>query len=426
MNNRLSFRRFLTSASLWFLTGILLFAPWARADGPPQRSMENRFLFVIDTSSAMKARKQGVLEAVNELLQSGMKGELRKADTIGLWTYSDHLDTDFPMEVWSDQKKDTILQEMREHVDHLRYEKRAHLEKAMPSIMQVLANSERLTVIFIFDGSDSIKGTPFDKDINELQKRYAREFRASSEPFVTVLAARNGLFFDYTINYPSTVIVPHTADPLPPPETNAPPIVTVTAPSPPEPVPAPPKTNVQIILSGSDFAHKSSPPPPTATNITTSMIPEPGPVPAAATNVPPPVETVPIAAQSSAQTNAVPTEPQPTSEPIVLTPTPMVSTTAPTKPVITKPANPVVAEPASSSMAAGTNTLAPPSDSKAFAPIAPAAVPIVPAVVAATTAELVMAFSLLTIAIVLVLFLVRRWRGGSQPSLISQSIDRPR
>jgi hypothetical protein len=38
----------------------------------------------------------------------------------------------------------------------------------------------------------------------------------------------------------------------------------------------------------------------------------------------------------------------------------------------------------------------------------------------------VMAFSLLTIAVVLVVFLVRRSRGGSQPSLISQSIDRPR
>jgi hypothetical protein len=37
-----------------------------------------------------------------------------------------------------------------------------------------------------------------------------------------------------------------------------------------------------------------------------------------------------------------------------------------------------------------------------------------------------MAFSLLTIAVVLVVFLVRRSRKAPQPSLISQSIDRPR
>jgi hypothetical protein len=62
------------------------------------------------------------------------------------------------------------------------------------------------------------------------------------------------------------------------------------------------------------------------------------------------------------------------------------------------------------------------------API-PAAAPIAPAVLAATTGQLaamfIIAFSLLTIAVVLVLFLVRRWRGP-QPSLISQSIDRSR
>jgi hypothetical protein len=39
---------------------------------------------------------------------------------------------------------------------------------------------------------------------------------------------------------------------------------------------------------------------------------------------------------------------------------------------------------------------------------------------------LVMAFSLLTIAVALVVLLVWRWRGRSQPSLISRSLDRSR
>jgi hypothetical protein len=38
----------------------------------------------------------------------------------------------------------------------------------------------------------------------------------------------------------------------------------------------------------------------------------------------------------------------------------------------------------------------------------------------------VIAFSLLVIAVVLVVFLVRRSRGHASPSLISQSIDRGR
>jgi hypothetical protein len=41
-------------------------------------------------------------------------------------------------------------------------------------------------------------------------------------------------------------------------------------------------------------------------------------------------------------------------------------------------------------------------------------------------ALIIIAFSLLTIAVVLVVFLVRRSRRPAQSSLISQSMDRPR
>jgi von Willebrand factor type A domain len=436
MNNPFSFRHFLNSVPLWILAIVLLPIMPSRADDqPPERRMENRFLFVIDTSSAMKSRKQGVAEAVNGLLESGMRGELRKGDTIGLWTYSDRLDADFPMEVWSDDKKKSILSEVREHVDHLRYEKHAHLEKAMPSIKDVVANSERLTIILIFDGSELIKGTSFDKDINDLHKRYAREFRNASEPFVTVLAARKGLFFDYTINYPSTVIVPHTADPLPPPETNAPPALAVTEPPPPV-EPETPKTHIPIVLSGPDFARKASAPAPSITNTPTATVPAPAP-PVATTNVALPPEAAPLAAGQTAPTNVAALEPQPpTASPSSITPVATSTPPAPSNPPIatvpapsssapslTKPAKPAVVESAPSTMAVMTNTAAPAAAPKATAPANSA-------LVAATTGELtamfVIAFSLLTIAVVLVLLLVRRWRGGPQPSLISQSIDRSR
>jgi hypothetical protein len=387
MNNRFSFRHILASAPLWVLAGMLLSTAWSRAEEPAarHRRLENRFLFVIDTSSAMKARAKGVGEAVNGLLESDIKGELRKGDTIGLWTYSDHMDTDFPMEVWSEEKKDSILKEVREHVGNLTYEKRSHLEKALPAILKVIESSERVTVILVFDGADLIKGTPFDKDINELHKHYAGEFRTAHEPFVTLLAARNGTVFDYTINYPATVMVPHTADPLPPPETSTP--QTLVASEPPPPVePAPPRPpNIQINLSGADFAHKAITPPPDANSAVAVVTQAPAPVAAAVTTAPPSVETAPVAVQA-ASTNVAP---------------PVAATPPPVSPIPTS-----------------------------VAPTAPvAAAPVSPGVAAATTGQLmamfIIAFSLLTIAVVLVLFLVRRWHGP-QPSLISQSIDRSR
>jgi hypothetical protein len=419
MTNRLSLRRILAAAPLWVLAGMLIGPARSRAEEPTahHRRMENRFLFVIDTSSAMKSRTNGLVEAVTELLASGMKGELRKGDTIGLWTYSDTLSSDFPMQVWSEKKKDDIVNDVREHLRILVYENRAHLEKAWPAIHQVVANSERLTIFLIYDGAEAIKGTPFDRDINNLQKQYAREFRSAHEPFVTVLAARDGTIFDYTINHPGMVVVPHMADPLPPPETNEPPPVAATPP--PLEIATPPPHRIEINLSGADFPHHTSPPPPAASAVVAEATPAPAPAPAVVTNAPPPAQAAPIAVQAAqttaaVNTNVTPLEAAPAPPPAASTPIP-----APIAPIVTAPAKPVPV------------ALAPPSTPAVVAQVPAAAVvpaPVAPAVVAASglqqVAMFIIAFSLLIIAVALVVLLVWRWRGRSQPSLISRSIDR--
>jgi hypothetical protein len=402
MNTHFSLRRIPAAGPLWVLAAILLATSWSRAEDPPpqRRRMENRFLFVIDTSSAMKSRTNGVEEAVIGLLESGMKGQLRKGDTIGVWTYSDRLNADFPMQIWSEKRQDDIVIEVRDHLRELHYEKRSHLDKVLPEIGKIVSHSERVTVILIFDGADLIKGTAFDKDINALHKQYAREFKNAHAPFVTLLAARNGAVFDYTINYPNTVVVPLTADPLPPPETNMLPPVVVSPPPAVIPLPPaepkPPKRRIEITLSGSNFAHNAAVPPPAAAPseavVTPAPAPAPAPSPAPApappvvTNAPAPAVAAPVAAQA-VNTHVVLPEPAPP------TPAPRVEAKAPPP----APASAAVVMPAVPPASAGQQV-----------------------------AMFITAFSLLTIAVVLVLFLVRRSRGAAQPSLISQSIDRPR
>jgi hypothetical protein len=404
MNYHFYIRRILAAVPLWILAAMLLTASMCRADDAQahHRAMENRFLFLIDTSAAMKSRTNGLAEAVTELLASDMKGELRKGDTIGLWTYSDRLSTDFPMQVWSEKKKDDIINTVREHLRILVYESRAHLEKAWPAIQQVVTNSERLTVILIFDGADSIKGTPFDKDLNKLHKQYAREFRSAHQPFVTILAARDGKIFDYIINHPDSVMVPHLADPLPPPATNEPPLVAVAPPAP--AVTVPPPARIQINLSGDDFPHHTAVPPSSAAPTPTDVTPAPAPAPApdVTSNAPPPTQATPTGAKAAQTVPTVNTN---------------VATSAPSPGDSTPPSAPAGVVPAPSPPLPAAPALEPP------APAAPAAV-------AASSfqqvAMMIMAFSLLTIAVALVVLLVWRWRARSQPSLISQSIDRSR
>ena len=188
----------------------------ADAAPPTAKRHESRFLFIVDTSAAMRGCSNASVQGVIDLLASDMKGELRKGDTIGLWTYNEQLSTEYPMQVWSTEDKSAIMDEMAAYLRGRRYGKRAHLENVMPALGQVIKNSERLAVILISDGSGLIQGTPYDREINLLQKKYARDLRSAHQPFVTVLAVRDGVVFDYIINYPGWVAIPHIPTPPPP------------------------------------------------------------------------------------------------------------------------------------------------------------------------------------------------------------------
>ena len=375
--------------------------------------MENRFLFIIDTSVAMKSRQTGVDTAVTGLLKSNMKGEMHNGDTFGLWTYSENLNTEFPRQVWAEENKDQLTDTLLQYLHLAPADKRAHLEKVWPGVQQAMLNSDRLTVILIHDGSDPIKGTPFDSDINELQRQYSRQFKSSHEPFVTLLAASNHVFFDYSINFPSAITVPHTAGPLPPPVTNTPPPVVAA-----EPPPAP------VVVT----------PPPE------KIVPKPDPEPqkfeipaavrAAAAETPPP--TAPPQHAVATPIVSAPIKPEPTPLP---PPAPVVTNVAPAT-VVSDAAIP-------KQPMAQTNSVAPPANIAVTPQTPPSNAPSEVAVpklseptpapreapATASTVQQVLLFvialALLTIAVTLVIFLVRRSRGPSQPSLITQSMDRP-
>src|SRR5262249_42524782 len=129
------------------------------------------------------------------------------------------------------------------------FEKRARLDRVLPEVRDKIAVSRVLTVVFIYDGTETMQGTGFDKDINDLQKEFGRDMRAANLPFVTVLAAHDGKVIEYTVNTPTSVTIPKTAQYFPPPVTNAPAIAVapkVTNAPPPKPEPR----HFEIILTG--------------------------------------------------------------------------------------------------------------------------------------------------------------------------------
>lgn len=225
-----------------------------------QMLSSNRWLIIADTSFSMGRRDQAMQVAVQNMLLSGMSGQLRRGDTIGLWIFNDDLYTGrFPLQIWMPEGRQTIALRVLEFLKRQRYEKDTRFDKVITAVNRLAANSDTLTVILITDGDEKIAGTPFDKPINASFKQdhgYQKKVRA---PFIVALRAQGGKLVDYTVTLaPWPVKFP----PLPP--EPAPVVVEkIEPPAQPTPAPAPKLVVPSLILSG----EKSEPvaqPEPTA------------------------------------------------------------------------------------------------------------------------------------------------------------------
>src|SRR6185369_11939661 len=115
------------------LAGIFL-APVLRA----QPAGPGRFLFIFETSSAMKSRVEGVQKAVNAMLATSLLGQLHTGDSIGVWTFGQDLQTSsFPLQTWNADDAVKIAESLTKFVGGQRYAKTARFEALQPLLNQV-------------------------------------------------------------------------------------------------------------------------------------------------------------------------------------------------------------------------------------------------------------------------------------------------
>jgi hypothetical protein len=97
-----------------------------------------------------------------------------------------------------------------------------------PLLNQIVANSERLTVLIFCDGGAQFSGTPFDDGINGIFQQKLDEQKNARQPFVIVLRSQLGQYTACTVGLPPVPVSlpqfpPLPAPPPPPKLTNAPP-----------------------------------------------------------------------------------------------------------------------------------------------------------------------------------------------------------
>ena len=369
--------------------------------GPSPIPPDCRFLFVVDTSSAMQRQADGLYRTTHRLIANGLGGRMQDGDIFTVWTYADTVLTrEFPLNAWTPDLNIALANRAYEFLAKQKFRGKSNLRPVFAELGQALAIATNLTIVLVSDGTDVIVGTPFDRPINVTYGKRATEMSTAKMPFITSLVTQHGEFTHWSVRGglediglplperpvaatpplpPTPAVVAKVPTPLPklpvppaplpvvePPKpaplTNAPPAVVPPKSNPPTNPPPP------VVITTLPPKPPAPAPVPTSkpAEVTNLVVkPVPAPIPTVAVSVTPPapkpIETVPPAVIPKSPTPAPVTPPVPkpdTSLPVpTAKPEPKPPVAAPPPPVVEAPKPP---PPAPKSIAAvTTNTPAP-------------------------------------------------------------------
>ena len=243
-----------------------LFSAHAQNTPPSQR-----FLLVVETSAGIKPRATNVIQTVDRLFSAGLNGQMHAGDTIGVWTYDSELHTGkFPLQHWTPQSGRDITLAIVQFLEQQSYDQPSSLAPVVAPMTNIVAHSDKITVLLISAGSEAPAGVPFDAQIADAYKLNAATQQEQSMPFVTIWRAARGKFTEFTVSTPPGPIV------FPAFATNPPPLAPV--------VPNPPVPNLVVINHDSPPATNRSAetnavaPTPTHTNEAVAAVTTPAPI----------------------------------------------------------------------------------------------------------------------------------------------------
>ena len=203
---------------------------------PPQR-----WLLIFDTSVTMRNWLPATTTELQNVFISSMSGQLRDGDSVGVWTFNKQLRTgDYPLIPWIPGQAAAEASELTSFLDKTHYLSSTHFAVLGPAWKQVIAHSQRLTIVIFCDGLDDMKLTPYDAGINQTFMQLKDAHKKSRQPFVVVVRTQEGQFVGATVNLPPGNLDFPPFPPLPvyidavptnmPPAVTAPPAPVVTAP----------------------------------------------------------------------------------------------------------------------------------------------------------------------------------------------------
>jgi len=125
----LSLLRSLWCASLGIALVLLYSETEAQTNSSAETPLGHRIIFIVETSSAMKDRSQGVVDAVQGLLNSGLKGQMKRGDAVDVWSFNDTvLKAGTLSQPWTPENKAVVSVRLLDFLLAQKYEKKARFE----------------------------------------------------------------------------------------------------------------------------------------------------------------------------------------------------------------------------------------------------------------------------------------------------------
>lgn len=286
------YQLFLAVFATWLTAAYSLAQPITTAS--TNAPAKERFLVIVETSSAMQKRAENTQKALGSVIASGLKGHIPSGSTVGLWTFNETLFTGrVPLQVWTPETRQPVALALMQALQQQKNEKTAHLGSAWGVATNIAAQSEHLTLLLFTSGSEPIKGTPSDGSIAESFTRNAEQQRKANQPFVTILRAAKGKFVAHAVNMPPWPLEvpewPEEFKPAPVP-LEAKPVAVATA------LPPTVKRIDPAVLSPTNTIYLVEPTPPVETNAAITPPPATNPIVAAPKPEPPPTNAPVVAA----------------------------------------------------------------------------------------------------------------------------------
>jgi hypothetical protein len=191
----------------WALLVTLCFAGFLSLHAEAPATGTNRFLFIVDTSAAMKNWEEPLHDAVFDFIYSGVRSAMQDGDSYGVWFAGNGTnDTSGTVETWKQRFAVEIASRAAMRVKDRGVKGKPALDAALKDAADVARNVGNVTVIVISNGDTPLRGTPFDAAISARTTEIIAGMHAAKTTVNTVLVAEDGKFTAWSLNSPDFLV----------------------------------------------------------------------------------------------------------------------------------------------------------------------------------------------------------------------------